>query len=107
VSLFWRALEATEGDHRVFVHLVDEDERVWAQHDSPPVGGSRPTSSWRAGEEITDNHGLALTPGIPEGQYRLAIGLYDPATGERLPVVTAEEALPTDRVLVGPVQITG
>lgn len=107
VSLSWHALKTTELDYRVFVHFVDEGERVWAQHDSPPVGGSRPTSSWQAGEEIFDNHGLALSPGIPEGEYRLAIGLYDPASGNRLPVVTAGEALPTDRVLAGPIQITG
>jgi hypothetical protein len=107
VSLSWRSLYPTETDYTVFVHLVDQDERVWAQHDSPPVGGSRPTSSWQPGEEIIDNHGLALPLDVPPGEYRLAVGLYDPATGERLTAVTAGEALPTDRVLVGPVLITG
>jgi hypothetical protein len=107
VSLSWRSLYPTETDYTIFVHLVDQDERVWAQHDSPPVGGSRPTSSWQPGEEILDNHGLALPRDIPPGEYRLAVGLYDPATGERLIAVTAGEALPTDRVLVGPVLFTG
>jgi hypothetical protein len=105
VSLSWKLLQQTESDYTVFVHLVDEEERVWAQHDGPPVGGSRPTSSWPLGEEITDHHGLALPPGIPSGTYSLAVGLYDPATGDRLPVATGQPAAPSDEVLLGPVLI--
>jgi hypothetical protein len=105
VTLSWQALELMEKDYTVFVHLIDEDERVWAQHDAQPVGGARPTSSWQRGEEIGDNHGLALPPGIPPGEYRLALGLYDTATGQRLSVITDQQAVPGDRVLIGPVVI--
>ena len=101
VSLSWRSLHSAKGDYTVFVHLIDESERIWAQHDGEPVGGSHPTSSWQPGEEITDHHGLALPADLPPGKYRLAVGLYDVATGERLPVVTGQGAAPTDRVLVG------
>jgi hypothetical protein len=101
VSLSWRSLHSTESDYTVFVHLIDESERVWAQHDGRPVGGSRPTSSWQPGEEITDHHGLALPADLPPGEYRLAVGLYDVATGERLPIEPGEGTAPTDRVLVG------
>jgi len=105
VSLSWRSLHSTEGDYTVFVHLIDESERVWAQHDGGPVGGSRPTSAWQPGEEITDHHGLALPADLPPGEYSLAVGLYDAATGRRLPVVTGQGAAPTDRVLAGSVLI--
>jgi hypothetical protein len=105
VSLSWRSLQQPGGDYAVFVHLVDEKDRVWAQHDGQPEGGSRPTSSWPPGEEITDNHGLALPPDIPSGSYSLALGLYDPTTGDRLPVTTDQQATPNDRVLVGRVLI--
>jgi hypothetical protein len=105
VSLTWRALEMPAENYTVFVHLIDESQRVWAQHDGEPVGGSRSTSSWHPGEEVTDHHGLALPSDFPPGEYRLAVGLYDAATGERLPVDTAEGTAPSDRVLVGPVLI--
>jgi hypothetical protein len=105
VSLSWRSLGSTEGDYTVFVHLIDGSERVWAQHDGGPAGGSRLTSSWQPGEEITDHHGLALPADLPPGEYSLAVGLYDAATGERLPVDTSEGTAPSDRVLVGPVLI--
>jgi hypothetical protein len=105
VSLSWHHLHQTESDYTVFVHLVDENERVWTQHDGQPVGGSRPTSSWQSGEQVTDNHGLAHPPDIPPGVYSLVVGLYDAATGERLPVVTGHGAVPTDRVEMGTVLI--
>jgi hypothetical protein len=105
VSLSWRLLRHTESNYAVFVHLVDEKEKVWAQHDGPPVGGSRATSSWASGEEITDNHGLALPPDISPGSYTLAVGLYDPTTGDRLSVAIGQSAASGDTVVLGPVLI--
>ncbi|NIN64166.1 MAG: hypothetical protein GTO63_05600 [Anaerolineae bacterium] len=105
VTLSWRALDLMDKDYTVFVHLIDEGERVWAQHDAQPAGGWRPTSSWQRPEEIGDNHGLALPTGIPPGEYRLALGLYDAATGQRLSVITDQQPAPGDRVLLGPVVI--
>lgn len=105
VSLTWRALEVPEGDYTVFVHLFDEGERVWAQHDGQPSGGWRPTSTWQPGEEITDHHGLALPADIPPGEYRLAVGLYQASTGERVSVVAGQGVEPADRVEIGPVVI--
>jgi hypothetical protein len=105
VTLSWRALDPLETDYTVFVHLTDEGERVWAQHDTQPVDGARPTSSWRPGEEIGDNHGLLLPADIPAGEYRIALGLYDATTGWRLPVVTDGQGPAEDTVVVGPVMV--
>ena len=105
MSLLWRSLEPMDVDYTVFVHLVDEVERVWAQHDGQPAGGSHPTSSWQPGEEIADNHGLALPSDIPPGEYQIAVGLYDAATGQRLLVLSPDQAPTEDRVLIGPVLV--
>ena len=103
VGLSWRSLEQVATDYTVLVHLVGEHGRVWTQHDSQPVGGSSPISSWEPGEEIGDNHGLALPVDTPPGEYQIAVGLYDAATGERLPLITEGQGPAGDRVLVGPV----
>jgi len=105
VNLSWRSLERMTRDYTVFLHLIDEHMRVWAQHDGQPVGGSRPTSSWGPGEEISDNRGMLLPPDIPPGAYHIELGLYDPATGQRLPLLTEQEDMVEDTVLVGPVVV--
>ncbi len=105
LGLSWRSLERMGSDYTVFVHLIDEEERVWAQRDGQPVGGSRSTSSWEPGEEIRDSHGLALPPDIPAGEYQLELGLYDATTGQRLPLLTSQGDVGEDRVLVGPVVV--
>lgn len=57
-----------------------------AQSDSEPVSGTRPTSSWNAGDVIVDHYALSLPPDLPPGAYTLNIGVYDWRTAERLPV---------------------
>lgn len=86
VELVWRARRRPASDWVVFVHLVPRPGAPPAsQDDGRPAGGTRPTTSWRAGEVVVDAHRLSLS-GLPPGRYRLAVGLYDPATGERLAV---------------------
>ena len=83
VDLKWQAAADLDRDYTVFVHLYAPDGRLVAQHDGPPRGGSRPTSRWTPGKAVTDYHGLLLPPEF-SGVLRLRVGLYDPATGQRL-----------------------
>jgi hypothetical protein len=85
LCLNWKALSPIEEDYTVFVHLVGEDGRLWAQRDTWPGGGYRPTSTWSEGERIEDRLGLLLVPEAPEGRYTVAVGMYR-SDGSRLPV---------------------
>jgi hypothetical protein len=106
LTLFWQALNLVDRSYTVFVHLLGADGQVLAQQDSPPGGGASPTSSWVPGEYITDTYQLPVKPDIPAGEYHIEIGMYDPATGVRLPVLDAEGRSQADRVLLPqPVQI--
>jgi hypothetical protein len=95
VTLYWRALAADPRPLKVFVHLSGGSERIWAQDDRIP--GERPSAGWLPGEIIADRHLLRPENGAPAGEYRLLVGLYDGATGQRL-------AAPGDasRVPIGP-----
>src|SRR5581483_4534543 len=92
VTLYWRKLAPLAPDLHVFVHLLDGQGRVVAQHDGVPAGGKRPTSSWTDAEYVADRHILDL-PADASGSRQLEVGLYDPVTGRRL----------GDRLLLGPV----
>jgi len=87
LTLYWRANALIDENYVVFVHLVDGQGNVAAQGDGAPVSGFRPTSSWRPGEVFTDSHMLALPEELSGGPYSLWIGLYDPISGVRLPIM--------------------
>ena len=89
LSLLWRSEAEMPTSYRVFIHLVDADSQILAQADGEPVNWSRPTTGWVAGEYILDRHTLALPPDLPAGAS-LRIGLYDPATNQRLQTETGE-----------------
>ena len=67
------------------MQLVGPDGRVYGQHDAPPLAGSVPTSTWTPGEVLTDTYRFNVAADAPPGEYRLIVGVYLPATGERLP----------------------
>ncbi len=86
ISLTWVTASTLAQDYRVFVFLADQSEHVAALRDAVPTMWLRPTSTWQPGEPITDHHGLLIPPEAIPGDYWLGVGIYNSATGERLPV---------------------
>ena len=82
-SVYWRALRPIPKDYVVFVQIVGPQGLV-AQHDSQPDWGGYPTSLWDVGELVADAFTLSLKESVPEGEYTLIAGMYDPASGQRL-----------------------
>jgi hypothetical protein len=86
LTLRWQGLRDVDENYHVFVHLLNERGEKVAQRDGQPVQWLRPTSTWQPGEEIYDHYGIPLPADTPVGNYTIAVGLYDPVTGQRLPV---------------------
>ena len=105
LTLYWQAQAEMEQDYTVFVHLLDAEGRLVAQHDGQPGEGSLPTSSWVEGEVIADEHPLRLDPNLPPGSYRLEVGLYLWPTMERLPVLDGAGQVQGDKVVLGEVRV--
>jgi hypothetical protein len=84
LTLYWEGLSPDGRDYTVFVHLIDEAGNIIGQADSPPQDNRYPTSIWAAGEQVQDIHQFTELAGTAAGPYRLAVGLYDLATGQRL-----------------------
>ncbi|MBX3001613.1 MAG: hypothetical protein KF893_24030 [Caldilineaceae bacterium] len=101
IALEWESLQPVDKNYQVFVHLLDEGGQRLAQRDGQPVLWLRPTSTWQSGERILDRYGLLLPLDFPVGDYRLSVGLYDPATGERQPVSVG----PSAAVELGPIRV--
>jgi hypothetical protein len=86
IRLYWRAETEFDQDYTAFVHLIGPDGLLYGQVDQPPGAGAFPTSGWVGGEYITDEYTLPVAQDAPPGDYQLEIGMYDPNTGQRLPV---------------------
>ncbi|NPA89933.1 MAG: hypothetical protein GXO55_00540 [Chloroflexi bacterium] len=91
VSLVWKVLRSPQRRYKVFVQVLGPNDRLIAQRDSEPLGGSSPTDRWQPGERVEDHYGVLIPLGTPPGSYRLITGMYDAQTGERLPVVWGEK----------------
>jgi hypothetical protein len=52
-----------------------------------------------------DDYELNIPAGTPPGDYPLVIGLYQNATGVRLPVVTADVEHDGDSVTIGTLRV--
>jgi 4-amino-4-deoxy-L-arabinose transferase-like glycosyltransferase len=85
LTLHWQAASTGERPYTVFVHLVNpESTQLVGAGDGEPGMAHFPTTGWVPGEYLADEHFLAIDSATPPGTYRIAIGLYDPTTGQRL-----------------------
>jgi len=99
-TLYWKADQRMLQDYKVFVHVFDKVSGIpVAQDDSMPNRGDFPTGFWVPGEELRDQVPISLID-TPADQYGVAVGVYDPLTGERLPVVDRDGFAPEDRRLI-------
>ena len=77
------AFEPLDDDYRVFVHFLDADGRLlWADDHDPPV----PSRDWRRGQNISYSRQMAIPEDAYVGEATIAVGLYLPPLGQRLPL---------------------
>ena len=88
------------------MQLLDPQGAVLAAWEGPPVGW-HPTSAWQAGDLVRSQTSLRVPATVASGDYHLIAGLFDPATGERLPVTTDARLLAStsDRLNLGDVTV--
>lgn len=103
--LYWQARSPDGHDYSVFVHVLNAEGAIVAQHDSSPQNGNYPTGIWAPGEFIPDTHTLSLPPDLPAGAYSLAVGLYRPQDGSRLPVRLSGQPAPDGRAIIGQIEV--
>jgi 4-amino-4-deoxy-L-arabinose transferase-like glycosyltransferase len=94
LRLAWQAQAPLPTDYWLFAHLLNAAGERVAQVDVP-----LPTSEWEPPRTYLSELPLTLPADAPPGSYRLLLGLYDPASGERLPLAPAHAA---DPALSGP-----
>ncbi|HLH74447.1 MAG TPA: glycosyltransferase family 39 protein [Chloroflexota bacterium] len=106
LTLYWRAKgNSGETAYTVFAHALDSRNQIVAQQDHPPGNGNDPTTGWVEGEYVTDYYDLALPSNLAPGMYSIEVGMYNPSTGQRLPVQDADGKVTGDRIVLGTIQV--
>jgi hypothetical protein len=100
LTLYWHAQRRMHVDYKVFVHVLNPRTDIpVAQDDAMPRRWAYPTTLWWPGEVVDDRIPIPLGT-VPDGNYRIAVGVYDPVSGERLPLINGRGQLISDGRLV-------
>lgn len=86
LTFYWQSLAQTTVDYTAFVHVRNQADETVAQMDRLVTDNIYPTSLWSPGQIIPDTIEVMLPADLPTGEYTLWVGLYDLATGTRLPI---------------------
>jgi hypothetical protein len=101
--LSWSSDQVPDRDLTAFVHVYDELGQILAQADGYPLLGLYPPARWRTLDIVRDIRYLSLPEDMEEGQFSVAVGWYDPGTGQRLPAFDADgQRLPQDALPLPP-----
>lgn len=103
LRFYWRARNETAIpiNYTVFTHLLNPSGQVVAQHDGWPAAGAHPTTGWVRDEIIIDDHLLTFVVPDFQGMGQIEVGLYDQATGKRVPLPDGSDhlLLPTQVII--------
>ncbi len=105
LTLYWRNLNLLDANYTVFVHAIAPDQTIRGQWDSVPMAGLAPTSGWLPNEIVIDHYEVPMDRKAPAWKYDIFVGMYDPLTGQRLPIYSPSAPTSSDRVWLTRVQL--
>ncbi len=95
VELYWQSSAPIPEDYGVFVHLGEPNSAPIAQSSRAPANWLRPTTTWRAGEIVTDRHEIELPLLQTEANLVVSVGIFSLAdANQRLPLTVSATAVP-------------
>jgi hypothetical protein len=106
IDLYWKALRQLPADYRVAVQWVDQQGQPWARDDEMLLGTAYPTSHWQNGEVLRQPIGLRPPQGIPAGDYRVEVLVYDPKKQQALGAVGSDGRTLGDSIALGEISLS-
>lgn len=101
LSLYWQPLTLIREDYTVFIHVLGDDGQILGQIDSQPLHGKYPTSHWNMDDTVQDEYEISFTQKISIKDCQIAVGMYLPITGKRLPIMMPDgRRLSNDQILL-------
>ena len=86
VKYRWQCLRAVDREYWCFTHVVDSRGKVAGFLDHRILNGQPPLRLWRAGDTAVEKLLFRWPEAGRQEVYHLRLGLFDRASGERLPI---------------------
>ena len=98
LTLWWRGVRPAAEDWTAFFHLtpLSNDRELLGQMDQAITAHAYPPTVWSAGEVVED-HVQISAANLQAGRYAVWMGLYSPATQERVAVEAGAGGVSEDR----------
>jgi 4-amino-4-deoxy-L-arabinose transferase-like glycosyltransferase len=106
LTLYWQALNPMEVNYEVFVHVLGNENQIWANSDSPLTDRAVCTNRWDVGTVVREERELTLAEATPLGFYDLEVGLHAPEGG-RLRILAEDGRDLGSRTLLTKVRVVG
>jgi hypothetical protein len=104
--LAWQAVHKLGVNYKVFLQVWDAHGDVVFQQDTLALNDRLPMTSWVPGVTLRDAHAMVIPKSLPEGEYRVVVGVYDPADqAARLHAVSSGLPVVNDGVILGTLQV--
>lgn len=87
VGLYWHTEGKLTTSYTVFMQLLDQQGALVWGWDNPPCRRTCSTTGWQSGEYLRDEYTVPLSTLMPGATYTITTGMYEPNTGQRLPLL--------------------
>ncbi|MEZ4656869.1 MAG: glycosyltransferase family 39 protein [Caldilineaceae bacterium] len=107
LTLYLTTAQPIAQDQTLFLHLVDDQDRLLFQFDGVTYAGRHPTRQWRPGEVFRDDYALQLAaPVTADTLATLTVGFYEIGEpNQRLPVFDHTGAEFGDRLVLSKIRV--
>lgn len=103
LSFYWQLTAPVADSYKVFIHLRDSQGNILLNMDRFTFNNEVPVQQWPINAVIKDTNWFTLPADLPPGDYHFFVGLYNPVTGERIPI--ADDTSGENVVRIGPVKV--
>ncbi len=100
IPLAWLNRPPLETPFTVYVHILASHGSWVTGQDSAPQNGLLPFPDWAGQSPLKDIHALVLPVDTAAGEYTIRVGLYDPASGDRLPLLDGADGVKVGQLRV-------
>ncbi len=83
LTFFWQATRNLAKEYAVITQIQDWRGNIFATTQAAPALGIYPTTRWQPNDIVRDPQTITLRGNTPDGEYRIVVDWFDPATNSR------------------------